>query len=90
MVRTMNIKNLFARAKQIELLNGQISDLYDRIRNRTQLIVDQDHEITRLRRELKSQTDLAHALSERLQLAHEKQRDAETAAEYWQGKAANP
>lgn len=86
----MRIKNLLARAKQIEALNGQISDLYDRIRNRTELIVDQDHEITRLRRELKSQTDLANALSERLQLAHEKQRDAEAAAEYWQGKAVNP
>jgi len=89
-VRPMNIKKFFARAKQIEVLNGQIGDLYDRIRNRTELIVDQDHEITRLRRELKSQTDLANELSQRLALAHEKQRDAETAAEYWQGKAANP
>ena len=95
---------LFKRDTTLHALYGRIEDQMQALWNRNQLIADQDHEITRLRKEVASlQENLETSVTITLELRGENRTlqqdinmlrsDLEVIAherDYWQGKAANP
>lgn len=95
---------LFKRDTTLHALYGRIEDQMQALWNRNQLIADQDHEITRLRKEVASlQENLETSVTITLELRGENrtlqqditrlrgERDAcARERDYWQGKAANP
>ena len=95
---------LFKRNKTLAALRGRVEDQMVALWNRNQLIADQDDEITRLRKELRSvQTSNAELIEQCTELRGENrtlqqditrligERDAcARERDYWQGKAANP
>lgn len=94
----------FKRDTTLHALYGRIEDQMQALWNRNQLIADQDHEITRLRKEVASlQENLETSVTITLELRGENrtlqqditrligERDAcARERDYWQGKAANP
>jgi len=53
------MKNWLARKRYVTKLCMEIADLHDCMQRRSQLIADQDAEITRLRRELRDANEMA-------------------------------
>lgn len=65
---------LFKRNKALAALRGRVEDQMVALWNRNQLIADQDHEIDRLRKELRSvQTSNADLIAQSTELREEMQ-----------------
>ena len=95
---------LFKRNKTLTALRGRVEDQMMALWNRNQLIADQDHEIDRLRKELRSvQTSNAELIEQCTLLRGENRtlqqditrlrdelHDVSWQRDFWQGRAANP